>query len=152
MAELITAIQNYAGWLYAFLGLLVAHECFVAWQTARDRGTALFGLEREAAAGRAIRSAVTTLLLVAISVGVYTVANVIAPALPEETVRHTVGKAAIVETPVIVPFPSDTPTRPPATATLRVPRIFTATPRPAGGATGVGATATEGAVKSAGGG
>lgn len=129
MAALVNAIQTYAGWLYGLLGLLVLRELWVVMDTVRERANALFGLEREASMGKAMRATVTTLLLVTIAVGVYTVDHVVAPALPENTLRRAADSAAMIETPMVVAFPTDTVTAPPPTRTRRPAVIVTVTPR-----------------------
>jgi hypothetical protein len=74
-------------------------------------------------------------LLATVWIGVYTVANIVAPAMPAEPSRRVGDEAPLVETPPTVQLPTDTPTPPLATAT-RPQRIVTAvppyTPEPAG--------------------
>jgi hypothetical protein len=129
MFDLVTAIQNYAGWLYALLVLLMAREVLAMWRAGRDRDVALFDLEREAATGRAVRSLITLFLLATVWVGVYTVANIVAPSIPESWSRRVGDDVPLVETPPTVTLPTDTPTPPPATPT-RQQRIVTAIPQP----------------------
>lgn len=127
MAELVSAIATYAVWLYLLLGLLMVRELRSMWRAGTERDRMAFGLEREAAASRALRSLITLGLLVTIAAGVYTVSNIIAPTLPAEELRR-LNEAPIIAEPPPVPLPSDTPTAPPATATSRLPNIVTATP------------------------
>lgn len=130
MSELIIAIREYAGWLYAVLALFMIRELLAMRRSSRLRDVALFGLERDAASGRAVRSLVTMFLLVTIGVGVYIVSNVLAPALPEESARRARDDAPLLETPPTVMLPTDTATPPPATPTRRPGRIVTAPPEP----------------------
>jgi|GEM_PF-3184027 hypothetical protein len=129
MIDLVHAIRNYAAWLYTLLALLMAREVLAMWRAGRDRDVALFGLEREAATGRAVRSLITLFLLATIAVGVYTLANVVAPVVDTPAFRRSVGGAPLIETPPTMDLPTDTPTPAPATAT-RPPRIVTAVPVP----------------------
>ncbi len=131
MVELVSAIATYALWLYLLLGLLMFRELRTMWRSGTERDQAVFGLEREAAASRAVRSLVTLLLLVTIAAGVYTIANVIAPTLPQAALQQ-LDSAPIVAEPPPVPFAADTAT-PTATATSRLPRIVTAAPTAADG-------------------
>jgi hypothetical protein len=126
MAELVAAIATYALWLYLLLGLLMARELRAMWRAGAERDRSAFGLEREAAASRAVRALITLLLLVTIAAGVYTVANVIAPTLPAAELER-LTPAPIIEEPPPMPLATDTPT-PAATATTHLPRIVTATP------------------------
>jgi len=128
MPELILAIREYAGWLYALLALLAVREVLGLLRTGRDHDLALFGLEREAATGRAVRALLTLFLLVSIGVGVALVAEVLAPALPEQAARRSREDAPLIETPPTVVLPTDTPTPRPPTPTRRLPRIVTAAP------------------------
>ena len=127
MTDLVTAIERYAGWLYVLLALVMLREVLEMWRAGRQRDVSLFTLEREVATGRAVRSVVTLFLLLTVGVGVYTVANVLAPALPPETVRRAEDQVPLVDTPQLVALPSDTPT-PPRTATRPPQRIVTAPP------------------------
>lgn len=129
MLDLVTAIQNYAGWLYVLLAILMAREVLVMWRAGRDRDVALFDLEREAATGRAVRSLITLFLLATVWVGVYTVANIVAPSIPKSPSSRAGDEAPLVETPPTVTLPTDTPTPPGATATSPQ-RIVTAIPVP----------------------
>lgn len=133
MVELVHAIATYALWLYLLLGLLMFRELRTMWRAGTERDEAAFGLEREAAASRAVRSLVTLLLLVTIAAGVYAITNVIAPTLPRAALEQ-LDSGPFVSKPPPVPFATDTAT-PAATvqATVRVPRIVTAVPTPADG-------------------
>jgi hypothetical protein len=131
MAELVTGIARYAVWLYLLLGLLMLRELRVMWRAGTDRDRSAFGLEREAATGRAVRSLITLFLLVTIAAGVYTVATIIAPTLPDAALERMTQAPIVVEPPP-VPLATDTPVPPAATGTSRLPNIVTATPGPAG--------------------
>jgi len=129
MAELIHAIQQYALWLYVLLVLVMLREVVAMWRAGRDRDVSLFSLEREAATGRAVQSLVTLFLLMTIGVGVYSVTNVLAPALPPETTSRAEESAPLVGTPLSAPLPSET-LMPTSTPTRRPLRIVTAPPPP----------------------
>lgn len=129
MAELVTAIRDYEAWLYALLGLLVLRELATMWRSGRESDAAMFGLEREVASGKAMRSLVMLLLLVTIGAGIYTAAHVVAPALPQRE-QHLAEEEPIVEKPRGLTAPTDTASPPPATGTPRQPRIVTAPPAP----------------------
>ena len=131
MAELVAAIAKYALWLYLLLGLLMVRELRTMWRAGAERDRSVFGLEREAAASRAVRALITLLLLVTIAAGVYTVTNVIAPTLPAAELER-LAPAPIVEQPPPMALPTETPV-PVASATARLPRIVTATPEPGEG-------------------
>jgi hypothetical protein len=126
MAELVAAIATYSVWLYLVLAVLMARELRAMWWAGTERDRAAFGVEREAAASKGVRSLVTLLLLVTITAGIYTITNVIAPTLPEAELRRLDG-APIVAEPPRAPVPTDTPT-PEPTPTRRLPRIVTAVP------------------------
>jgi hypothetical protein len=128
VTALVLAVRDYAALLYALLVLFAVREVLVMRRTAREHDVALFGLEREAARGRMARSLVSLFLLFTIGMGVYTVATVVAPALPEDAARRAMADLPLVETPPTVMLPTETPTPPPATATRRAPRIVTAAP------------------------
>lgn len=130
MPELITAVEAYAPWLYALLGLLALRECWVARRALRGRSAAAFGLEREAYLGRYVRSLVTLLLLTTIAFGVYTIAHVVAPTLTPDERREAEHDVPFIAPTVLAPVPTDTAPRPRATATPRLPDIVTATPAP----------------------
>lgn len=125
MVELIQAIQAYAGWLYGLLIVLMLREMLLLRSAERERRLSMFGLERDAATGRAVRALVTLLLLCTVGIGIYTVATVIAPVLPESS-RREAQEAPILQTPPGVAWPTDSPT-PPPTPTRRPVRIVTPT-------------------------
>ena len=139
MAELITAIEAYSGWLLALILALIVRELIVLSRAVRDRSNAAFGLERESATSRAIRAQVTVLLLATIGFGINSVATVIAPSLPDALRRRT-GEGTLVEPTRIAPMSTETPT---ATVipTVRMPAIVTAVPTEVGEA---GASGGEG--------
>ena len=78
-----------------------------------------------------LRALITLFLLSTIALGVYIVAVVLAPALPEQAARLAREDTPLIETPPTVMLATDTPTAPPATATRAVPRIVTAAPETA---------------------
>ena len=128
MAELVAAIANYAIWLYLLLVLLMARELRSMWRAGTERDQAAFGLQREAAASRGLRSLITLALLVTISAGVYTLSNIIAPTLTVEELRRLEKNPIVAEPPRQQVFPTETPTPVPATPTRRLPNIVTPTP------------------------
>ena len=142
MAELITAIESYSGWLLTLILALMVRELLVLSRAIRDRGNAAFGLERESATGRGIRAGVTVLLLATIGFGVNSVATVIAPNLPEE-LRRRAGEGVITEPTLVAPVSTATPTIT-VVPTVRVPLIVTAVPTGAGGERGDDAGAGDG--------
>ena len=83
MTALVTVIERYSAWLYVLLGVLMTRQIHHMWRAAREHDTALFGLEREAATGKAVRALVSLLLYGTIGLGVYTVTTAIAPGLPK---------------------------------------------------------------------
>lgn len=127
MAELITAIQQYARWIYVLLVLVSLREVVAMWRAGRDREVSLFSLEREAATGRAVQSLVTLFLLTTIGVGVYAVANVLAPALPQDATTRVEDSSPLVSTPLAPVMPTETST-PTVEPTRRPLRIVTAPP------------------------
>jgi hypothetical protein len=129
MAELITAIEQYARWIYLLLVLVMVREVVAMWRAGRERDVSLFSLEREAATGRAVQSLVTLFLLMTIGVGVYAVANVLAPALPQDPILQVDDSSPLIDTPLAPPLPTVTRTATVA-PTERPLRIVTAPPRP----------------------
>jgi hypothetical protein len=125
------AISAYARWLYALLAVLIALQLGTIWRAARERDLALFELERQAASGKAVRAFVTLLLLVTIGAGIYTLAVVVAPAMPPDPLRSG-DPAPIVTTPQLSVLPTPSPTVPTPTAPA-LPRIVTPTPVPDAG-------------------
>jgi hypothetical protein len=128
MEDVAVALQTYAGWLYVLVGVLMLRQAYNLWRAGRDRATALFELEREAATGKATRALVMSLLLATIVIGIYTVANVIVPALPPEARRPDSHAPIIQAPPTAADWATDTPTPPPASPTRSLPLIVTATP------------------------
>ena len=129
MPELITAIEQYALWLYLLLGLLFLWQLSQLVAALRARRSAVFRVEADAATGRLARALVTMLLLVVLAFGVNTVATVVAPALPPE-IRRRIDDRTLVEPTRLAPLPTATDTPLPHTPTPRPARIVTATPGP----------------------
>lgn len=129
MPELITAIEQYALWLYLLLGLLFAWQLTQLVSALRARRSAAFRVEADAATGRIVRALVSMLLLVVLAFGVHSVATVVAPAIPAE-IRERIEGGPLVEPTLLAPLPSATSTPLPHTATPRPARIVTATPGP----------------------
>jgi hypothetical protein len=127
MLVVVRAIQTYAGWLYALLAALIVVQLATMWRAGHEREVALFGLEREAATGKAVRAFVTLLLLVTIWSGIYTVATVVAPALPWELQE---AGSAIPTTPQLSELPTAAPTDTETPTPAPAPRIVTSTPEP----------------------
>lgn len=130
MPELITAVEAYAPWLYAVLGVLALRELVVARRAWRGRRASPFGVEREAYVGRYVRSLITLLLLTTIAFGVYTVARIVAPTLTPAERRQAEHDTPFVAPTVLAPIATRSPTRPRATHTPRPARIVTITPSP----------------------
>ncbi|MCB0216136.1 MAG: hypothetical protein H6648_04540 [Caldilineae bacterium] len=129
MTALVTVIERYSAWLYVLLGVLMTRQIHHMWRAAREHDTALFGLEREAATGKAVRALVSLLLYGTIGLGVYTVTTAIAPGLPK--LGEPGGPAPpILQPPPTAAIETDTPTAPPYTVTPPPARIITSTPRP----------------------
>ena len=127
MIPVVEAIAAYAPWLLTVLGLLGLRETVLALRAARERRSAAFGLERESATGRLVRSLVTLLLLAIIALGVRTVTTVVYPALP--TRPDDPGPDPFAAPTIVAPLPPPverfTATPP---ATPEPPEIVTATP------------------------
>lgn len=132
MVEFVAVIQRYALWLYVLLGAFIVQQFYTIWRAAREHGTSLFGLEREAATGKAMRALVTLMLFCTIAAGVYTVQTVVAPAMrsgPGETTDAPQRRRNALEIPPpTVDLPTDTATPPAETATPEPIRIITSTP------------------------
>jgi hypothetical protein len=126
--DVIRAIHHYSAWLYGLLAVLLALQLGTMWRAGRERELALFGLEREAATGKAVRAFVTLLLLVTIWAGVYTVAAVVAPTIPRGL--QEVDGSPISTTPQLADVPTAEPTptetEPPPARSI----IVTSTPTP----------------------
>jgi len=130
--ELITAIEAYAGWLYAVLAILFARELFATLSALRARSHARFRVELDAASSRAVRGLVSLLLLTVIAFGTNLVATVIAPSLPAD-VRRRLGDEPLTVPTVLAPLATATSTRVPSTATPEPVRIVTPTVGVGGG-------------------
>ncbi len=136
MDELVIAIREYAAWLYGLLLVLAVRELLAIRRAGKDRRRAMFLLEREAANSRAVRSLIVLLLLFTLATGVYTVAELVAPALPDRPPAELGVPVAPLPTPVLpaeMPIPSRLPTEIPIATRLpspRLPLIVTATPLP----------------------
>jgi hypothetical protein len=132
MAVIVNLIVTYAPWIYAFCGIGVLLYLRAMLLARRERRRALFTLERESAAERAMRSFLMMMLFVFIAGAVYSVGVYIAPRLDQST------PSAIVEsvpTPLLQPTPigSFEPTTETLTPTeTPIPRrdTPTATPSP----------------------
>ena len=96
MPELIIAVHDYAGWLYVLLALLGVRELLVLARSGREHDAALFGLEREAVTGRALRALITLFLLSTIGLGIYLVSEVLAPALPAQFAQALAGARRVL--------------------------------------------------------
>jgi hypothetical protein len=125
MNEFVLVIGRYAGWLYFLLALLALRQLYGIWRAAREHASSLFGLEREAATGKAIRELVSLMLSGTIAVGVYTIATTVAPSLPQQP---TGASPPIIQTPPTAALDTDTPTPLPYTPTPPPLRIVTRAP------------------------
>jgi hypothetical protein len=128
VADLVVAIELYAGWLYILLGVLVTIQVATMWRAGQERELALFSLERDAAAGKAVRAFVTLLLLVTIGAGVYTVETVLAPSLPPSPDHVGAAEPPMLTDPVLSTAPTEAPTASPTTRATERPVIVTSTP------------------------
>lgn len=125
MSEFVLVIGRYAGWLYFLLALLALHQLYGMWRASREHASSLFGLEREAATGKAIRAMVSLMLCGTIAAGVYTIATTVAPDLPQQPAG---ASPPIIQTPPTAALETDTPTPPPYTPTPPPLRIVTRPP------------------------
>ena len=132
MVEFVAVIQRYAAWLYLMLGAFMLQQFYSIWKAAREHGTSLFGLEREAATGKAMRAFITLMLFSTIAAGVYTIQSVVAPAMrsvPGEPTEIPERRRSPIEmAPPTADLPTDTVTPPAETATPEPLRIITSTP------------------------
>lgn len=127
MADVIRLIVDYAIWLYALCGLGILVYLRLVLLARRERKTALFTLEREAASSRAARSLIGMFVFISLAGSILFVEEMLAPRLPEtveqddETAIKTVflfTPTSSIPTATAIP-PTDTP-EPPPTATRRV--------------------------------
>ncbi|MFQ5855656.1 MAG: hypothetical protein ACE5LU_08455 [Anaerolineae bacterium] len=137
MADVIQLIVDYAIWLYVLCGLGMLVYLRSVLLARRERKTALFTLEREAASSRATRSLVGMFVFVSLAGSVFFVEEMLAPRLPEtvaqddETAIKTVfllTPTSAIPTATAIP-PTLTP-EPSLTATRRVFPILALSPTP----------------------
>jgi hypothetical protein len=140
MADVIQLVVDYAIWLYVLCGLGVLVYLRSILLARRERNTALFTLEREAASSRATRSLVGVFVFISLAGSVFFVEEMLAPRLPAAVEQN--DEAAIKTVFLITPT-SDTsaatavpPTPSPEPSPTATRRVFptlappTATPAP----------------------
>lgn len=137
MADVIQLIVDYALWLYVLCGLGVLVYLRSILMARRERKSALFTLEREAASSRAARSLIGVFVFVGLAGSVFFVEEMLAPRLPEPVEQDD---EAAVKTVFLITPTSDVPTATPApptstpepspTATRRVFPTRAASPTP----------------------
>ncbi len=140
MADAIQLIVDYAIWLYVLCGLGVLIYLRSILRARRERKTALFTLEREAASSRAARSLLGVFVFISLAGSVYFVEEMLAPRLPktmeqdDETAIETVFLITPTsDVPTATPVPPTPTPEPSPTATRRVfpTRAPSPTPTPA---------------------
>ncbi len=140
MADVIKLIVDYAIWLYVLCGLGALVYLRSILMARRERKTALFTLEREAASSRAARSLVGVFAFISLAGSVFFVEEMLAPRLPEtveqddETVVNTVFLITPTsDAPTVTPVPPTPTSEPSPTATRRAfpTRATPPTPTPA---------------------
>lgn len=114
MADVIQLIVDYALWLYALCGLGVLVYMRSVLRARRERKSALFTLEREAASSRATRSLVGVFVFISLAGSIFFVEEMLAPRLPE-TVEP--NDEAAIKTVFFMTPTSDAPTATPAPPT-----------------------------------
>ncbi|RME42001.1 MAG: hypothetical protein D6791_18855 [Chloroflexi bacterium] len=124
MADVIQVIVEYADWLYVLCGLGVLVYLRAVLEARRERNTAIFTLEREAASSRAARSLVGMFVFISLAGSVFFVEEMLAPRLPEAVEQDD---EAAIKTVFLI-----TPTSDLATAT---PLVASPTPEPSATAT-----------------
>lgn len=134
MTILLQRLVEYAWVFYVVCVLGVLFYLYRALSAQRERGLALFTLEREAATSRAIQAWVMVLVFVLIGAAVFFSATFILPDLPIYNAGNpppTATPSAGIGTPAITPTPNPTavPT-PPSAATTPAPAVPTLPPPP----------------------
>lgn len=138
MADVIQVIVDYAIWLYVLCGLGILVYLRSILMARRERKSALFTLEREAASSRAARSLVGVFVFMGLAGSVFFVEEMLAPRLPETTVEQddeTAVKTVFLFTPTsdaptATPVPPTPTSEPSPTATRRVFPTQAPTPTP----------------------
>ncbi|MFQ5592773.1 MAG: hypothetical protein ACE5HA_01355 [Anaerolineae bacterium] len=140
MADVIQLVVDYSIWLYVLcsLGVLVYLRSILL--ARRERNTALFTLEREAASTRATRGLVGVFVFVSLAGSVFFVDEMLAPRIPEAVEQDDEAAIKTVflltptsDVPTAIPLPPTPTLAPSPTATRRVfPTLPppTATPAP----------------------
>lgn len=127
MADVIQLIVDYAIWLYVLCGLGVLVYLRSVLLARRERNTALFTLEREAASSRAARSLVGVFVFIGLAGSVLFVEEMLAPRLPraeeqddEAAVKTVFFITPASEAPTATPAPPTPTPAPSPTATHRI--------------------------------
>lgn len=113
MAVLVQILANYAGLIY--LGCVIGAVLYIREIIAarQDLRQSLYSLEREAAGGRVVRSAVMLLVFGFIVIATYILSTVVAPNMPatleEETPTPSFTLPTNTPTPTYQPTPTRTP-------------------------------------------
>ncbi|MFN8482049.1 MAG: hypothetical protein U0768_03185 [Anaerolineae bacterium] len=125
----IQAISTFKLWIYGFalLGGLIALRAVLRARTERSR--AMFGLEREAAAGRLSSAIFTLLLMVALAGGTYVLTNYFTPdAVNQRAVARAQAQATATAQARAAESAAQVATR--AASPTSTPQPATATPQP----------------------
>lgn len=126
MADVIQLVVDYSIWLYVLCGLGVLVYLRSILLARRERNTALFTLEREAASSRAARSLVGMFVFISLAGSVFFVEEMLAPRLPEAVEQDDEAAIKTVflftptsELPTATPLPPTPTLEPSPTATRR---------------------------------
>lgn len=139
MADVIQLIVDYAIWLYVLCGLGVLVYLRSILLARRERKSAMFTLEREAASSRAARSLIGVFVFISLAGSIFFVQEMLAPRLPETVERdeETAIETVFLITPTDVPTATIPPTSTPEPSPTATRRVFptpvsspTATPAP----------------------
>ncbi len=110
MASFVRLIEQFALVLYVACLVGVLGSLRAAWLAWRERNNTLYSLERETAAARAGRAALSGLVFVGLGAIVFFVASFVAPSLPaDEAPTPTASGPLVTLTPTHTPFPTPTP-------------------------------------------
>lgn len=127
MADVIQLVVDYAIWLYVLCGLGVLVYLRSVLLARRERNTALFTLEREAATTRAARSLIGMFVFISLAGSVFFVEEMLAPRLPaaveqddEEAIKTVFLMTPTSNVPTATPLPPTLTPEPSPTATRRV--------------------------------
>jgi hypothetical protein len=102
MNEFLLFVEEHQTWLYvfiAFLGLVYLRSAYLSY---KDMRRAIFGLERERASSRLVRSGAMLALVIAGWIAVFVIATFTSPALPLSVRESPIPTVALLATPEIV--------------------------------------------------